>query len=281
MSWVKIDDQFFSHPKVLRAGRDARDLYLAALTYCARFLTDGFVQEESLGQLASLAGIEDVTASVTALLTCDMWETCKGGYRIHDYLDYNPSAEQVKAKRVVTARRQEKYRSNAVGNASRNGVTNGVTNAAPLPVPLKGVDDKKTSSTPPAEPAGIPANGLSADGTRPAMKEQNASLKTLVEYFAKKTNLQLPSWDGRKGAESNLAWRQPLDEILCLVEWDVGRAQKLVDAALERLRSGERKLTVSDPRSIIRTARALRAERTQAKSHARKDADGNIIMPNR
>ena len=41
MPWVKLDDQFFSHPKVLRAGRDARDLYLASLTFCARNKTDG------------------------------------------------------------------------------------------------------------------------------------------------------------------------------------------------------------------------------------------------
>ena len=40
MSWVKIDDQFFMHPKVIAAGRDARDLYLAALTYTAGQLTD-------------------------------------------------------------------------------------------------------------------------------------------------------------------------------------------------------------------------------------------------
>jgi hypothetical protein len=43
MPWVKLDDRFFTNPKVIGAGRDARDLYLAGLCYCAAELTDGFV----------------------------------------------------------------------------------------------------------------------------------------------------------------------------------------------------------------------------------------------
>ena len=33
MPWVKLDDHFFRHPKVIAAGRDARDLFLAGLCY--------------------------------------------------------------------------------------------------------------------------------------------------------------------------------------------------------------------------------------------------------
>ena len=43
MSWIKIDDQFADHPKVLQAGPLASWLYVCGLTYSGRYLTDGWV----------------------------------------------------------------------------------------------------------------------------------------------------------------------------------------------------------------------------------------------
>lgn len=280
MSWLKLDDKFRQHPKVLSVDFEARWLHVAGMGYAAEYLTDGFIPERVLCMLSDVANAK---ASATHLLEAGLWEVVEGGYQIHDYLQYNPSKEEVLAMREarIDAGKKgglAKAKAHAKQMLEQKPKQKPKQTPSNIPYPINGVDDK--SSTPPAEPAGVPTNGFSADGTRPAVKEQNASMKAMIDYFAKRTHLQVPSWDGHKAAASNLAWRQPLDEILCLVEWDIGSAQRLIDASLERLRGGERKLTVSDPRSIIRTARALKAEQVQPKSHARKDADGNIIMPN-
>lgn len=102
--WIKLDDQFFSHPKVIEAGRDGRDLYLAALCYCGMHLTDGRVPRSALALLAGQAGVRKIEAAVSSLLTVGLWEEAgDGNYRVHDYLDHQPSKERVLATREVRA----------------------------------------------------------------------------------------------------------------------------------------------------------------------------------
>ncbi len=103
MAWVKLDDDFFSNPKVMRAGRDARDLYLAALCFCNRGLTDGHIPQEALRRLAADADIDNVREAAERLIAVGLWDACDGGYQIHDYLEYQPSRERVNATREVRA----------------------------------------------------------------------------------------------------------------------------------------------------------------------------------
>jgi hypothetical protein len=103
MSWVKLDDQFFLNPKVISAGRDARDLYLAALTYTAGQLTDGYLPEGCILLVAAMAQITTAAESAKRLVDVGLWDKCKTGYTIHDYLDYNPSGDQVRAIRKERA----------------------------------------------------------------------------------------------------------------------------------------------------------------------------------
>ena len=103
MAWAKIDDQFFFHPKVIEVGRDARDLYLASIVYSAGQLTDGYFPARTLPLLCAMAGITTGEASASKLLDVGLWEDQDGGYMIHDYLDYNPSAEKVHETRRARA----------------------------------------------------------------------------------------------------------------------------------------------------------------------------------
>ncbi len=139
MAWVKIDDQFTDHPKIVAAGPLAGWLYVAGLCYSARYLTDGFVPR---AQVRKLVDVDEVTPLVTALVTAGLWRESQGGYTIHDYLDYNPPAEKVKAERAANAQRQAKYKETlrnagepSIYNTVSNTVTNGVTTAVPSPSP--------------------------------------------------------------------------------------------------------------------------------------------------
>jgi hypothetical protein len=139
---VKLDDGFFRHPKVVRAGRDARDLYLAALCYCQAGLTDGFVDAGALRRLAADAEVDGAEQLAERLVDVGLWESAEGGFRVHDYLRFNPSSADVKRQRADTARRVEEWRhqrrngpSNAVTAPVTNGVSNGAVTPAPYPVP--------------------------------------------------------------------------------------------------------------------------------------------------
>lgn len=151
MAWVRFDDGFFRHPKVVTAGRDARDLFMASVFYANSNLTDGFIPEGAIRLIAADAGIGAHAKPTAALLKVGLWLTADDGYQIHDYLAYQQSATQVKAYREANAKRQEEWRnkkrnkmdnadSNESRNAQSNAVTNTVTNApvtlSPIPNPL-------------------------------------------------------------------------------------------------------------------------------------------------
>ena len=54
MTWVKLDDGFPEHPKLIQAGAAAGWLYVAALCYSARNLTDGHIPAAVLPRLADV-----------------------------------------------------------------------------------------------------------------------------------------------------------------------------------------------------------------------------------
>ena len=107
MAWVKIDDQFHDHPKVLEVGPLAEALYIRGLAYAARYLTDGYIPAAHLRRMGDLDAMEEAGKLVEA----GLWDPCEKGYQIHDYLDYQPSAEKVNADREAARIRMEKARS--------------------------------------------------------------------------------------------------------------------------------------------------------------------------
>lgn len=110
MSWIKLDDQFAINDKVTSAGPLGLALHIAALCHCGRNLTDGFVRGAAVRGIAAMVGIYQPEPVVAALVAAELWHEVAGGYAIHDYLDYNPSREQVEAKRKAAADRQRAWR---------------------------------------------------------------------------------------------------------------------------------------------------------------------------
>lgn len=146
MGWFRIDDQFADHPKVinLRARKGwhgAMALWSLAGTWASRQLTDGFVPEAMI----SILGCSKAHASM--LVEVGLWEREDGGYRFHDFHDFNPTRafaleKKEKNRRKVDAWRKTKRDGNQVTQEERNQVTRGSRNqdvtpppARPVPVP--------------------------------------------------------------------------------------------------------------------------------------------------
>jgi hypothetical protein len=85
-AWVKLDGRFFRQPAILEAGKDARDLYLAALGYCAEYQTGGFIPRIAIDKIRSDAGIDDATPAAARLLSLGLWVRADGDYTIGNYL---------------------------------------------------------------------------------------------------------------------------------------------------------------------------------------------------
>ncbi len=110
MTWVKLDDQFADHPKVLMAGPLASWLYVCGLTYCSRLLTDGFIPT---AQVRRLADVDNAQELANKLVEVGLWDIVDNGFQIHDYLQYNPTAESIKSRQE-----SDRIRKNSARNPS-------------------------------------------------------------------------------------------------------------------------------------------------------------------
>lgn len=128
MPWVRIDDHFDENPKIARVGAAGIAFYVVGLAYCNRNLTDGFIPWAVAQRLVSLEWIgagedgdferlcsttetvlDDRVAAfplrpddvIELLVEAGLWEHAPGGYRIHDYTDFQPTRAEVESERAA------------------------------------------------------------------------------------------------------------------------------------------------------------------------------------
>lgn len=122
MTWFKVDDSFYDHPKVFDAPDCAVALWTRAGTWSARNLTDGFVPA---GMPARLC--DDPDTAVKELVRRGLWSRTSGGYRFHDWAHYQPSRDAVEDLR---AKRADAGRKGGQAKAARAKVGNGMVTTA-------------------------------------------------------------------------------------------------------------------------------------------------------
>lgn len=99
MSWLKLDDQIAFHRKVLGAGNEAFGCWVRMAAQSAQELLDGKVPRATAMAIAL-----GNTALLETLCTVGLLDHDGDDYRIHDFLDYNPSAKQVRKLREDRSR---------------------------------------------------------------------------------------------------------------------------------------------------------------------------------
>jgi hypothetical protein len=107
VTWFKLDDGFYDHPKVADLPDSAVALWARSASYCMKHLTDGAVPLRTARRL-----VDDFDEAVKALLDSGLWEEDSGGYVFHDWLKYQPSREKVLGERESEAERQRQIRAN-------------------------------------------------------------------------------------------------------------------------------------------------------------------------
>ena len=147
---VRIDEALPSHPKILKAGPEAAWLFVCGLCYCSQHATDGIIPLAALAKLSDSRRPRDLAKKLVA---SKLWEDHPDGYRVHDYTDWNPSAEQVKAKRAASSERVRRWRDRHYGNATAPPLETPLRNALPTPpssVPFRSVTPSAGDARAPA-----------------------------------------------------------------------------------------------------------------------------------
>ena len=188
MTWIKLDDQFPDHPKVMAAGPLAAWLYVCGLAYCARLLTDGYLPA---AQVRKLADVDEATALADRLVGVGLWERVEGGFRVHDYLEYQPSADRVRATREVRAAAGSRGGYQKASNlldrlpdgcqddAVANDVAKSKQKSAPLRDPLRDPSPAATSRT--RTPA---SNGAAPAHEKPPQQDKDDATKYVAAIGA-------------------------------------------------------------------------------------------------
>lgn len=172
MSWAKVDDRANEHRKMLEAGAEACWLWTCGLMYANRQpARDGFIPELALGMLYPFKSPKRLAER---LVSVGLWVREIGGYRIHDYHQWNPTAADIEADRAAgreraaksyAARRGKRTDSSAeeTGEESSEESTKEQNSSGPLhstPTPEK--KDPPTPKPKPADPMGDSLRGKSA-----------------------------------------------------------------------------------------------------------------------
>jgi hypothetical protein len=95
MTWFKVDDRFYSHPKVLATSLAARGLWVSAGAWSSDQHTAGIVSDQAL---AMLGGTPELAAELVA---AGLWKRSKGGHRFHDWASYQPDAIAEKESKAI------------------------------------------------------------------------------------------------------------------------------------------------------------------------------------
>lgn len=187
MVWAKLDDEILDNPKIARAGVLGFALHVAAITWCCRNLTDGFVPRGRVGcllDLSTVAGeyLDAASPSVPAvadryldaahdvgvpssvkvaewLVKVGLWRDAPGGWVLHDFLSYNPSKEKVMAERERGRARKAPGTPSGIPPEPRPESGPGSTRIpdGPVPVPVPG--ERRSERAPdgaPTEPTAEP-----------------------------------------------------------------------------------------------------------------------------
>lgn len=105
MSWARIDDAMPDSLKVAPLSDAAFRAYVTSICYCARSLSDGFVPSKKAKEFTGRPRV------VQELTDACLWEAVTDGFKVHDYLVYNPTREKVLAERAAAAERMKRNRS--------------------------------------------------------------------------------------------------------------------------------------------------------------------------
>ena len=125
MGWVRVSDDFYDNPKFADVTPLSTALWIVGLAYCNRNLTDGYVPKSVASRLVDFDGLaysvvdaelfgvleDDCTPlAIGDLIKVGLWhedghdciecpQPGRRRYYVHDYLVYQPSAEEIESKK--------------------------------------------------------------------------------------------------------------------------------------------------------------------------------------
>lgn len=106
--YIRVDADFWDNPKAIAAGPEGRSLYLCALAWSRKQLTDGNLPAHVLPTLAFKCGvpIDVAQAAADRIVEARLWKRTADGWEIHDYAEHQLTKADVDRQRAQWRKRQ-------------------------------------------------------------------------------------------------------------------------------------------------------------------------------
>jgi hypothetical protein len=92
--YVELDVNYADDDKILRVSEGAELLYVRALCYAKRLLSDGFISDAQLRTFV----MDETEERATALVKVGLWERVPGGYLITSWHKHNRPADEIRER---------------------------------------------------------------------------------------------------------------------------------------------------------------------------------------
>lgn len=169
MAYVPLDENFFTNPKIMRLTGGEVLLYLFGLCYCQQNLTDGCIPKKVVRSASGLR--EGCARSARGLRENGLWSDCGDHYQVHDWSDWNLSADEQKARisrtKEKARERARRYRERKASRES-NAVTVTFANSPAQHSTVNPEEDDPPKGSP-------PLSGLGADDPRASSAPRGSS----------------------------------------------------------------------------------------------------------
>lgn len=201
MAWVRLDDRFDDSRKVQSAFNRAPiavSVFVMAITYCARHETDGLVDAAWLKR--QVPAYKSRRKALEVLVSEGLFEPENGGgYRIHDYLDYQPSRKDLEAKRAADAERKARGRASRVRDVSAR-TPAGIRAESARPIPSHPLTTDEQQAVHLVEPASEPAC--------------SPEVERLCELFSETARARTETPPSSPRYRVTATWRTEMDRLL-------------------------------------------------------------------
>src|SRR5690606_25592436 len=227
------------NPKVLAAGVDGFALDVAAIAYSSRFRTDGFIADHALPAL--FPPLRNPGRVADRLVEVGRWNRVEGGWMIHDFLEYQPSATdqaELSRKRADAGKRGGK----ASGRARRtNSEATAKQKVEAMSKQVASTDSNPVPSRPvPSQPVLVPEvedalTVVASDASLARTRPRNPVWDTLAEVFGEPSTKTARSVRGKVVASLTQAGATPSEIQRRVVMWPLHYPDAtLTDLALEK-----------------------------------------------
>jgi hypothetical protein len=148
VTWAKIDDQMTYHRKIVSAGNEAVGAWVRMLALSSAQLEDGKISREVAQTITR-------SAVLAKLVAVGLLDKDGDNFQIHDFLDWNPPAAEVRAKRAsISAHRRAAGIKGAEARWKSHDNMDGNSQVLPLqlPMPVAGKPMAPSRSRPDPDP---------------------------------------------------------------------------------------------------------------------------------